>query len=82
LNIVAPVTRDEAIAEAKRQQHRHPDAKWVATQRNGEWALARIGLAPSTVTPTATATEPPPVTPRDDPQSPLQRVTTLFGSPG
>ena len=76
------MTREDAITEARRKQHLHPDAKWIATRRDGEWVVARIGLAPSTVKPTTTATEPPPVTPRDDPQSPLQRVTTLYGSAG
>jgi hypothetical protein len=76
------MSRDEAIAEAKRKQRLHPDATWIATQQDDEWVVARIGLSPSTIAPTATATEPPPVTPHDDPQSPLQRVTTLYGSSG
>jgi hypothetical protein len=76
------MTRTEAIAEAKRKQRSHPDAKWIATQRGEEWAVARIGFSPSRIKPTATATKPPPATPQDDPQSPLQRVTTLYGSSG
>jgi hypothetical protein len=34
------MTRDEATAEAARRQRLHPDAKWVAVQRNGEWVVA------------------------------------------
>jgi hypothetical protein len=76
------MTRSEAIAEAERQQELHPDAKWIATAQDSAWIVARIGLAPATIKPTGTATKPPPVTPQDDPQSPLQRVSTLYGSPG
>jgi hypothetical protein len=75
------MTRDEAIAEAERKQQSHPDAKWIATQQGDEWVVARIGLPPTTIKPTGTATKPPPVT-QDDPQSALQRVTTLYGSAG
>jgi hypothetical protein len=74
------MTRDEAIGEAERRQRSHPDAKWIATQGN-EWVVARIGLAPTMIKPTGAAMKPPPVT-QDDPQSALQRVTTLYGSSG
>jgi len=74
------VTHDEAIAETNRRQRGHPDAKWIATQRHGEWVVARIGLQPTTAT--GTALQPPPVPPREAPQSELQRVATLFGSGG
>lgn len=73
------MTREEAIAEAQRRQRSHPDAKWLATEHDGEWVLARIGVSPLGTRPTGTATKPPPVTPQPDPQSPLQRVTTLYG---
>jgi len=76
------MTRDEAIAEAERKQHLHPDAKWIATQHANEWIVARIGVSPSTTKPTGTASTPPPVTPQEDPQSTLQRVATLYGSSG
>ncbi len=75
------MTRDEAILEAERKQLSDPNAKWIASRRDGEWVVASIGLAPTTVTATGTATKPPPV-PQEDPQSPLQRVTTLYGSSG
>jgi hypothetical protein len=42
--------------------------------------VARIGLEP--VEPTGTALQPPPVPPRDAPQSELQRITTQFGIGG
>ena len=74
------MTQDEAIAEAARLQREHPDAKWIATQRQCEWVVARIGLEP--VEPTGTALQPPPVPPRDAPQSELQRITTQFGIGG
>jgi hypothetical protein len=74
------MTQDEAIAEAARLQREQPDAKWVATQRQGEWVVARIGLEPTA--PTGTTVQPPPTPPRDAPQSELQRVTTQFGIAG
>jgi hypothetical protein len=76
----ASVTQDEAIAEAARLQRQHPDAKWIAMQRQGEWLVARIGLEP--IRPTGTAVQPPPVPPRDALQSELQRITTKFGIGG
>lgn len=74
------MTRDQAIAEAARLQRERPDAKWLATEREGAWVVARIELAPTT--PTGTAVKPPPVAPHDAPQSELQRITTQFGSGG
>jgi hypothetical protein len=76
------MTREQAIAEAQSRQRSNPHAKCIATQRGGEWVVASIGLAPHAVEPTATAVKPPPATPHDEPQSPLQRVTTLYGSGG
>ncbi len=73
------MTREQATAEAKRRQRSDPNAKWLATQRGGEWVLARVGVAPSSSEATGTASRPPPVTPQPDPQSPLQRVVTLYG---
>jgi hypothetical protein len=67
------MTRDEAMAEVKRRQASDPDVTWIATQRGSEWAVARIGVAPRT-RPTGTATKPPPVAPRDDTRSPLERA--------
>jgi hypothetical protein len=66
------ITREEAIAEAKRRQASDPDASWIATSRNGEWTVARIGVVPTKAT--GTATKPPPVAPRDDPHSPIERA--------
>jgi hypothetical protein len=74
--------REQASAEAVRRQRSHPDAKWVAVERDGEWTVARIGLAPTAIGPTRTATKPPPTTPRDDPYSPLEITTRLYGSAG
>jgi hypothetical protein len=77
---ISSMTRGEAIAEARRQQDTHPEAKWIATERDGEWVVARIGLEPATG-PTGTAIKPPP-SPEDAPQSELQRVVTQFGAGG
>jgi hypothetical protein len=76
------MTRDEALAEAQRRQRAYPEAKWLATREGDGWTVARINLAPVTVEPTATATTPPPTAPRDDPYSPLENVTRMFGGLG
>jgi hypothetical protein len=73
------MTRDEAMAEVERRRAADPGASWIATQRDGDWIVARVGLAPTKVT--GTATKPPPVAPRDDPHSATERAT-LFGVPG
>ena len=65
-------TREEAIAEAKRSQASDPYASWIATSRDGEWTVVRIGVVPAKAT--GTATNPPPIAPRDDPHSPVERA--------
>lgn len=67
-----PMTRDQAIAEAARRQEAEPGVTWIATERAGEWTLARVGMA--TRRPTGTATQPAPMPPRDDPHSPSERA--------
>jgi hypothetical protein len=76
------VTRKEATAEAARSQRLHPDAKWVAVRQDGEWVVARIGLAPTASHKTGSAIKSPPTAPRDDPYSQLEIVTRLYGSTG
>jgi hypothetical protein len=76
------MTRDEATIEAERRQASHPDAKWIATERDGEWVVARIGLAPAAAGPTGTSLQPPPPAPREPPQSEQQRIVTQFGAAG
>ncbi|MGI8593066.1 MAG: hypothetical protein ACR2ML_01615 [Solirubrobacteraceae bacterium] len=71
------MTRDEAMAEVERRQASDPDGSWVAAQRGSGWTVARIGVAPPKQT--GTATKPPPVAPRDDPHSPLERATWTAG---
>jgi len=66
------MTHEQAIAEVERRRISDPEATWIATQRGKEWTVARIGLAPSKLT--GTATQPPPVAPRDDPHSPIERA--------
>ena len=73
------MTHEQAIAEAKRQQAADPNATWIATERGGEWVVARIGVQPPAA-PTGTAIKPPPPTPHETPQSELQRVVTQFGA--
>ena len=58
------MTRDEATAEAKRRQASDREGTWIATERGSEWTVARIGVAPTKET--GTATKPPPVAPRED----------------
>jgi hypothetical protein len=76
------MTHEQAMAEVERRQRSDPAAKWIATKQGEEWAVARIGVQPSTVHPTATTIKPPPATPHDDPQSALQRVANQFGAFG
>ena len=74
------MTRDEAMAEVERKRLADPDATWMAVQRAGEWAIARIGLPPTKQT--GTATKPPPVAPRDDPHSSLERAAWFAAGGG
>jgi hypothetical protein len=74
------MTREEAIAEAKRRQASDTDASWIATSRNGEWTVVRIGVTPTK--PTGTATKPPPVAPQGDPHSPIERAAWFAGGGG
>jgi hypothetical protein len=78
--ILKPMTREDAIAEAKRRQVSDPGASWIATSRDGEWMVVRIGVV--STKPTGTATKPPPVAPRDDPHSPSERAAWFAGGGG
>jgi hypothetical protein len=75
-----PMTREEAIAKAKRMQTSYPDASWIATEQDGEWTVVRIGVVPTKST--GTATKPPPVPPRDDPHTPIERAAWFAGGGG
>jgi hypothetical protein len=74
------MTREEAIAEAKRKQMSDPDASWIASSRDGEWTVVRVGVAPTK--PTGTATKPPPAAPRVDPHSTIERAAWFTGGGG
>jgi hypothetical protein len=74
------MTREEAIAEAGRKRAADPGASWIASQRDGDWVVLRIGVAPIKVT--GTATKPPPVAPRDDPHSASERAVWFAGGGG
>jgi hypothetical protein len=67
------MTRDEVIAEVARRRACDSVATWVSTCRDGEWTVARIGVAPP-AKPTGTATQPPPAAPREDPHSSIERA--------
>ena len=71
------MTREEAIAEVERKRAADPSASWIAKQRDGDWVVLRIGIAPIKVT--GTATKPPPVAPRDDPHSASERAAWFAG---
>ncbi len=74
------MTREEAVAEAKRRQASDPGGSWIASQRDGDWIVVRVGVTPSKVT--GTATKPPPVAPQDDPHSPIERAAWYAGGGG
>ena len=76
------MTREEATAEAERRQVSDPDASWIATRRDGEWTVVRIGLAPNKSTRTATKPAPPTIPPPGDPYSPIERAAWFAGGGG
>jgi hypothetical protein len=74
------MTRDDAIAEAERRRVADPGTSWIVSQRDGDWIVVRVGVAPTKVT--GTATKPPPAAPRDDPHSAIERAAWFAGSGG
>jgi hypothetical protein len=74
------MTRDEALAEVKRLRAEDPGASWIATERDGDWVVVRVGIAPTKVT--GTATKPPPVAPQSDPHSAIERAARFTGGGG
>jgi len=72
------MTREEATAQAEALQKAHPEAKWLATRRGDEWAVARIDLAPGTDTTVGTTAVPDPP-PRADPYSQQEWVASNYG---
>jgi hypothetical protein len=52
----------------------------MASERDGEWVVVRIGVAPTKVT--GTATKPAPVVPQGDPHSGVQRAAWFTGGGG
>jgi len=67
------MTRQEAIAEVDRRRAADPSASWIASERDGDWVVVRVGIAPTKVT--GTATKPPPVAPQGDPHSAIVRAS-------
>ena len=74
------MTHDQAIAEVERRRAADPGAGWIANERDGDWVVVRIGVAPTKVT--GTATKPPPVAPQGDPHSPIQRAAWFAAGGG
>ena len=72
--------REEAIAEVEYRQAFEPDATWLVTKQGSEWGVARIGLAPTK--PTGTATKPSPDPPLGNPHSPVEHAVWLAGTGG
>lgn len=72
------MTREEANAEVQRKRLSEPGVAWIATRRDGEWTVARIGLTP--ISPTGTATKPAPTAPPEDPHTPLERGAWFAGA--
>jgi hypothetical protein len=71
------MTRQEAIAAVERRRASDPSASWLASLRDGDWVVLRIGVAPTKVT--GTATKPPPAAPRHDPHSAIERAAWFAG---
>jgi hypothetical protein len=57
-----------------------PGASWIATERDVDWVVARIGVAPTKVA--GTATKPRPVAPQGDPHSASERAAWFAGGGG
>ena len=74
------MTRAEAIAEVERRRAADPESSWIASQREGDWVVARIAVAPTKVS--GTATKPPPVVPQGDPHSAIERMLWVTGGGG
>lgn len=74
------MTHQEAMAEVERRRVTHPDATWLVSQRDGDWIVVRIPIAPTKMT--GTATKPPPVAPQADPHSAIERAAWFAGSGG
>ena len=74
------MNRVEATDEVQRMRAADPGASWMASERDGEWVVVRIGVAPTKVT--GTATKPAPVVPQGDPHSGVQRVAWFTGGGG
>jgi hypothetical protein len=74
------MTHDEAKAEVARRRVSEPEVSWIAIERDGEWAVVRIGVAPTEQT--GTATKPPPVPSMADPHSPIERAAWFAAGGG
>lgn len=74
------MTREEALAEVQRMRVSDPEATSLATERGGEWTVARVGLTQTK--PTGTATKAAPEPPPGDPHSPIERATWFAGTGG
>lgn len=72
------MTREEAEREAARRQADDPAATYRATERDGEWVVARMNIPHGR--PSGTATKPPPEAPAEGP--PSQPGLAAYGGTG
>jgi hypothetical protein len=67
-------------SKVERRRAADPGASWIATHRDGDWIVVRIGVTPTKVT--GTATKPPPVAPQGDPHSAIERAVWFAADGG
>ena len=73
------MNREQAQTERDRMADEHPEATWlVAEQKPGEWAVVKVGLAPTEQAGSATEARPKPDH-ADDPRSHLGRNNPYGG---
>jgi hypothetical protein len=73
------MNREQAQTERDRMADEHPEATWlVAEQKPGEWAVVKVGLAPTEQAGSATEARPKPDYP-DDPRTAQQMNTPYPG---
>jgi hypothetical protein len=76
------MTRAQAEAAAASRQRRDLAGKWMAVERDGEWVVARVSLAPDAVKQMKVAVPTSPVAPREPPFSELETVVRKYGMGG
>lgn len=73
------MTREQAQTERDRLAATHPEATWLAAERDGEWHVVKVGL-PSSSAPSGTEIAAKPKAPTaDDPRSAFGRNVGPYG---